>query len=510
MLLSFSPRILTLLTILLSAPSLGIAAAATSALWGKQGELWSPAGRLPDFSHAGYHSGENNLPLPPVRASVKDFGAVGDGVTDDTKAFEEGIARVNNGALLVPPGRYVISRVLRIQKSNFVLRGAGSGKTVLIFPNSLLDVLGRQKGTGEDDNWSWAGGFLWVEGREKNDKLTSLSAPAKRGDSLVQVDSVAGLAVGQAVRLKMTDKDGSLGRHFHGELMDMHPSLKNRELVRFAARIVAINGKTVTLNRPLRWDVRPEWKAALFSVRVSLREVGLEGFRMEFPDTPYPGHYKEVGANAIWMERAWNSWVRDVTIHNADNGILLEASTFCTVTGVRLTASEKRGLRRDHGLHRGKHSGHHGLQQRAGDDCLFSYFDIQTRFLHDLTVENATGTVFMKGRGEDICFDHHTFMPYENLFTEIDIGQGTRPWLSNGSADPESAARETFWNLKSAQPITQIGTRKGPWPLMNLIGVPTTLAASNDPRGAWIEVIPQNKLKPSNLYLAQLEKRLAK
>ena len=42
--------------------------AETSALWGAHGERWTPDGRLPDFSYAGYHCGE--APLPTVAPGV--------------------------------------------------------------------------------------------------------------------------------------------------------------------------------------------------------------------------------------------------------------------------------------------------------------------------------------------------------------------------------------------------------------------------------------------------------
>lgn len=54
----------------------------------------------------------NDLPIPspPVTASVKDYGAVGDGKVDDTVAFEAAIAAIplQGGVLFIPPGEYGI------------------------------------------------------------------------------------------------------------------------------------------------------------------------------------------------------------------------------------------------------------------------------------------------------------------------------------------------------------------------------------------------------------------
>ena len=53
---------------------------------------------------AGYAAGEATLPNPPTTSNVKDFGAVGDGVTDDTTAFMSAI--MNGGVIYIPPGTY--------------------------------------------------------------------------------------------------------------------------------------------------------------------------------------------------------------------------------------------------------------------------------------------------------------------------------------------------------------------------------------------------------------------
>ena len=54
----------------------------TSELWGKAGEAWTPQSRLPDFSYAGYHCGDDPIPDVPVVANVREprgKGRWGDG-----------------------------------------------------------------------------------------------------------------------------------------------------------------------------------------------------------------------------------------------------------------------------------------------------------------------------------------------------------------------------------------------------------------------------------------------
>lgn len=67
--------------------------AACSKLWGCQGELSDlstslGAQRLLDWSYAGYMAGEMPIPKLPLVGSVMDFGAVGDGVADDSKVCQ--------------------------------------------------------------------------------------------------------------------------------------------------------------------------------------------------------------------------------------------------------------------------------------------------------------------------------------------------------------------------------------------------------------------------------------
>lgn len=60
-------------------------------------------------------------------ASVRDFGAVGDGITDDILAFQKALAA--HDSLYVPPGRYLIGNTITLRDRQ-TLRGAGQSSVI--------------------------------------------------------------------------------------------------------------------------------------------------------------------------------------------------------------------------------------------------------------------------------------------------------------------------------------------------------------------------------------------
>src|SRR6516162_4106364 len=73
------------------------------------------------------------IPDVPVVADVRKFGAIGDGIADDTAAINKAIDAVStSGAVLFPTGTYLITSMLKIRKS-VVLRGEGAANTTLLF-----------------------------------------------------------------------------------------------------------------------------------------------------------------------------------------------------------------------------------------------------------------------------------------------------------------------------------------------------------------------------------------
>ncbi|MEZ0296458.1 MAG: hypothetical protein ACAI35_08400 [Candidatus Methylacidiphilales bacterium] len=116
--------------------------------------------------------------------------------------------------------------------------------------------------------------------------------------------------------------------------------------------------------------------------------------------------------------------------------------------------------------------------------------------------------MFSDGKGANLCFDHHKRAPYENLFTHIHMGRGSRPWMCGGGCDlgKHCAARGTFWNLLSDAPIPYPPNHFGP-ASMNLVGIHTTDERKEDPQGKWLEPLEGAPIEPENLHLAQLRRR---
>lgn len=499
---------LLLCALVLVAFGLANASAEVSQLWGNAGEKWSPASRLPDFSFAGYRRGEEAFRVPDASISVTSFGAVGDGRTDCTAAFKQAIAAGQGKVVLIPAGRFVLSDVLEIHASNLVLRGAGPDKTVLLFQKSLETLRPRpvkNDGGTPTSDWSWGGGLIMVGERRRwpaaSASLTArVTEPADRGANRLILDRPV-FKVGDEVLLTVSDDtQQSLVKYlYHDQTGDISglKQWKSRQVF----RVRSVAGSQITLDRGLRFAARLAWQPTLQPFRPAVTDVGVEGLAFQFPATTYAGHFKEVGFNPVVIyASAAHCWLKNLRVWNGDNGPFIDG-TFCTVQNIRLGADPQR-------LGPGGMNGHHGITME-GLDCLCANFTVDTQFIHDLTVQSAQGCVFCSGRAVNLSMDHHRWAPYENLYTDIDAGEGRRLFASSGGGNrgQHTAAGATFWDIRSRQPAT--------WPkgfgpdALNLVGVTAREPSILKPDGRWLEVIPPDQLQPANLYAAMLRRRLA-
>lgn len=81
--------------------------------------------------------------------SVKDFGAVGDGSTDDTTAIQACITAVGvtGGTVWFPKGNYKVSSALTVTAGNTCLEGEGYGASIITTSHASADVITVGTGT---------------------------------------------------------------------------------------------------------------------------------------------------------------------------------------------------------------------------------------------------------------------------------------------------------------------------------------------------------------------------
>jgi hypothetical protein len=126
----------------------------------------------PDWRYAGVPGG---IPNVRVVARAAEFGALADDERDDSAALEKAadeVGRRGGGALLLAAGTYYLDRPITIARDGVVIRGAGAGKTKILFryaaPASGVGFFGLQPNATITNT-------TWIEAHAKPDDLQSIS-----------------------------------------------------------------------------------------------------------------------------------------------------------------------------------------------------------------------------------------------------------------------------------------------------------------------------------------------
>ena len=475
-------------------------AGSPSKLWGRRGELWHPDSRLPFFGFAGYHCGNDPIPDVPAKTDVRKFGALPDDGIGDADAIQVAIDATEGGAVIVPAGRFILDKPITIKKSNVVLRGAGPRKTIFYVPRSLQELTPLESNAdgGTKLAYSFGGAFLSVEGKRPREHGVAVVETAERGDTRLELESAKGIERGSWIQLNMKMNE-ELGRHLHADLFDAGEGTMGF-MLSTVAQVKSVDKKNIKIDRPLRFDVRSEWNPTVSPFEPSIEEVGLENFTIQMAGKPKKAHLLEEGFNAIQMNAAVNCWVRRVEIIDADLGIKFDnRSRFCQAVRI-LIRHEKRSLADGP-------TGHHAIWiSGVSQGCLVSDFRIETEYVHDISFEGlAHGNVVRRGKGIRLNFDHHRNAPFENLLTDIDVGNPDRLWSSSGSPPrgPHSAARSTAWNIRHSGEVPA-SPQKGHFPQLNMVGIK---GAEKNKQDGWHVEPLGGAVVPTDLYEAQLKRR---
>ncbi len=512
---------------------------------------------LPDFSFAGYRNARVELPeTGGTLINVDDFGAEANDGQDDSRAVLGAIAHASKlaGPVIVrfSPGRYRITEILKIERSNVVLQGAGSGQggTLLHFPRPLnqidkstaLDELRhyivkldkRQKEPDMNLNeyfseYSWSGGFIWVqkpgvrtapylvEYDPAIEKLADIEAGV-RGHQKIVVSESAKVNPGDIVQVQWLNRSGpdaGIVKALYGSEADSagshHWSFPERPLVRQTSRVLAVAGDTVKLADPLLHDVNDSIPAQV-ATWDGLQQVGIEDLHLEFPDSPYFGHHMERGYNGIYFTSAFDSWARNVRITNADSGILSYNSANLTYRNITSDGTRK---------------AHYAVHLGNVHNVLAENITIMNPVLHSLTFNTqATKCVYKNAEVFGTpTLDQHAGANHQNLFDNVTLHmQATRsregpvvPAFAGSGAgywQPGHGSFNTTWNLRvvisggaySDEIVTVQGLDEGP--MARIIGLHGNRTFKLDYRPEpYVELLNQAVAAVPSLYDYQKKQR---
>jgi hypothetical protein len=511
-------------------------------LWGEYLASPDTHPHIPNVSYAGYHRGEARLPRQPVRANVKQFGAVGDGLTDSTAAFNaavEAVGRAGGGVVIVPSGRYLLTSVVWMHHSGVVLRGDGRDSTTLYFDQPLATGY-RPPLRGE---WSWSGGLVWFiprvlreglearnfqgnEGWMDNRDLSEVTALVPRGGRRIQVADPSAFTAGEHVLLLVDNPpDNTLLAHLAGDVPGtqtypwetlarrLRPEISDWPLVenflhyRFPVQIESVEEDAIVLAQPTKIDLRPAWQPRFVTLGPVVEEAGIEDLTIEMRVIQQRPHIQDPGFNGPNFQAALNCWARNIDLWHSDNGFGLTTAKGITITNVRV----------------GGRARHHTFICRVqSHDMLVENFQIPAATIplgsgavyHGLNTEGFSSGNVWSNAVIDGTFDTHKALPFESVRTAIQVNN-TGSTGGAGDAGPRWGARFCHWDIDVTNGRSHGIRIEEHAPFSAIVGVRGTTDLTNHakefdgPMYSVVEALNEEVL-PTNLYEAQLRARLGR
>ena len=240
--------------------------------------------------------------IPDVTANVinvQDFGATGNGSTDDAAAIQAAINSAPSSAVIFfPAGRYRIQSRLTL-KSGVVLRGEGYRLTHLecLTSGGCINMAG-----------SSTGGFV------------NIQSGLAKGSNQIVVSNAAGFTVGRGGEILQDDIEppaASWGANYVGQMV----------------KIIAVNGNTLTIDPPLHIDYSASANPRIRPIRY-IEQVGIEDLHIKRLSSGSEGesNIAITMATDCWIRRIESEWsekyhfsvaqslyleIRDSYIHHA-------------------------------------------------------------------------------------------------------------------------------------------------------------------------------------------------
>jgi hypothetical protein len=511
-------------------------------------EDWKPGykdaqGRfLHDFSYAGYHMGETEIPhntMNVTDVTLPPYNADNTGINDVTQTIQQalddaGIA--GGGVVYLPAGTYKIAAAdtssygLRIAYDSTVLRGAGTGLTFLLNYQTNMRYKDIIRVMGSDANWF-----------EPEGTTTAVSFDIPELTRVIPVESITGFTIGDLVVLTSTPTPEFIAEH----KMTGNWTASSIKGVAFLRRIDSIDIKNnlLIIDAPTRYFLKTRDDARVYHAKEHISECGIENLsigNLQNPDSGWEeesyslsgtGAYEVHNSHVIQFKYSENCWAKNVSTFKPSgnagdfnilsNGLKLNQSRFITIDSCSFEKPQYEG---------GGGNGY--MFTLESNDCLIKNSRANHgRHNFDFKYPYSNGNVILRSRGENAKYasDFHMYLSMSNLFDACAMNgdyleSAFRPYggdAIHGYTSTQSVFYNTTGEAYHPDKSYIIDSRQFGWgyiigtlgPASNVVIDPAEGSLNGylyntTPRDFTEGIGKGNDLRPVSLYLDQLDRRL--
>lgn len=387
-----------------------------------------------------------------TRINIKDFGAKGDGKTNDTKAVQSAVNSVkDNTVLIFPKGIYIIKKTIVINKSNIALQGEEA--TIIFKPENKEKINFTGIKNGKLSSYNLPPSVFLVEGEVYNKNLSNdIDLSSNTKIIKFKTDS-SNLKKNDAILIASSDHGKAISRK--------NETLKFYREQNFITTINDISENEITLKEPTSIAMKD---IKLYKIN-PVKNVSINGFTIKGIDN-------KIDFSGIYFAWAINSFVYNNNIYGASKafislyqcykceisnnnlydalkfgsaegyGIALDRSHFCII-GNNHTKNHRHGIILDHGnsnciIEKNKVE---TCSTRASIDLHgeYNYFNV----IRNNSIKNGK-TGIIVGGGGDV---HYNDGPY-NCITENEISDCNNGIEVNNESGPTIIGKNDFKEIK--------------------------------------------------------------
>ncbi len=466
--------------------------------------------QMADFSYAGYHCGEKEIPTVNWKVfDVTKFGAIPNDELSDKKAIIRAITAAEkngSGIIFFPKGRFLINETsdqhnkpIMIKTDNIILRGSGSG------PGGTELYMGRHMDPSDPEKLWTCPYMIQFKGRGLVRKVTDVVADVSRESHNVTVADSSLFTPGDWVLLQLKDNSEKAVAAAVAPYK-INPAwtslIKNGVMIDELHQIDKIIGDKVIFKEPIHTNILASQKAKLKKFQ-PLEEVGVENISFVGNWKEKFVHHKNAihdgGWSLLQLNNCANSWVRNCQFKDVNRAVTIKKSVKITVEDIMLLGNP----------------GHNAVLFSGCSHSLMRHVNDKTGLWHSCGVSGkCSGNVILRCQyTENTCYEAHASQPRWTLFDNVTGGWIYGRWGGAKHNQPNHLEGLVFWNYKKIgkgepgkfhfmRPDSAYGRIIMPY-VIGFHGRPQSWVQSE------IKVLESNgkRVLPDSLYEAQLELR---